>query len=353
MYPSKKAPSYGTFVKNFCEQLDSIGVKYDLSVANKRTNKASKAIGYFVFYISSFFKTLLGRYDIVYIHYPSYSSIAALLANKFKHRTLFVNVHGSDALPINGRQKWLEKNTRKAITIADKVIVPSTFFKQVVSEKYALPLEKMFVYPSGGVDSKLFFPYQEKEIETIRKKIGLDEEKFTVGFISRLYRAKGWDTFVSAVEKLKKYSNEMQFLIVGSGPDEEQLSKLIEDRQLKDMILRYPAQSQDKLVEYYNILDLFVFPTAAAESLGLVAVEAMACGVPVIASDFAAPKYYIQDGFNGYKFKLNDSADLARKIEQVYRTKNEIKELKRGALLTAEEYSTANCCKILHEILDN
>lgn len=323
-----------------------------MAVAVKRPNKIRKLLGYTSFYLTSFIKTLFGKYDVVYIHYPSYSAIAVLLAHRLRRRKLIVNVHGSDVLPLNDNQRRLEKNTRKAISMADKVVVPSIYFKQVVHEKYTFPLERIEVYPSGGIDSHVFFQYQEKDIIRVRKELGLDKKKFTVGFISRLYKEKGWKTFVNAIEKLKEYSDQMQFLVVGSGPDEDQLSKLIEDKQLGGMVYRFPAQPQERLADFYNILDIFAFPTAAAESLGLVAIEAMGCGVPVIASDFAAPKYYIKDGFNGYKFELKNSDDLAAKIEHVFKTRDTIDDLKEGALSTAEAYNSTNCCKTLRRILD-
>ncbi|MBQ8117277.1 MAG: glycosyltransferase family 4 protein [Lachnospiraceae bacterium] len=353
MFPSKKFPTYGTFIRNFCNQLDKIDIHHDKVVMYKQTNLIRKVLGYISFYFNSFFRTLLGNYDVIYIHYPSYSALAVLLANGFRKKSLYINVHGSDVFPTNKKQEKLEKNTRKAINQADKVIVPSEYFRRAVTEKYMYPREKIYVYPSGGVDFSVFHPFDNETIQSSRKKAGLDSNKITVGYISRLYRLKGWDTFVNAVEKLTDYYDKVQFIIVGSGPDEDDLVKMLEEKQLTNVVHRFPAQPQRELANYYNMLDVFVFAAAAAaESLGLVALEAMACGVPVFASDYAAPKYYVENGKNGYKFPLGDYEQLAVLIEKYINSSDQDRGLlKIGALSVAEQYNSEASEKILKGLM--
>lgn len=260
-------------------------------------------------------------------------------------------MHGSDVFPTNEKQRKLEINTRKAIRKADKVVVPSEYFKRVVIDKYKYPEGQIRVYPSGGVDLSVFYPFDVEKIKSLRIKMGLDPNKITVGYISRLYRLKGWDTFVNAVEKLSNYYGRVQFVMVGSGPDEDELNNTLAEKHLENVIHRFPAQPQEELANYYNVLDVFVFAAAAAESLGLVAIEAMACGVPVIASDYAAPKYYVEDGKNGYKFTLCDDKALADRIVHILNDQKELKILESGAIQTAEKYGTECIKSILKEII--
>lgn len=133
--------------------------------------------------------------------------------------------------------------------------------------------------------------------------------------------------------------------MVGSGEDDEHLKKrmITLPQEIQESIIRYPLLEQRKLAEIYNMLDIFVFPSTS-ESLGLVAIEAMACGTPVIASDYAAPKYYIVDHQNGLKFTKGNSEELADKICYFMSLKDsEIKKLQMGALLTGESY----CRKVI------
>ncbi len=332
--------------------MEEIGIDYSLAVAYKHDNVFGKIIGYILFYVFSFMKSFFGHYDIVYVHYPSYSAKMVLVAKKLRKMKLFVNVHGSDVIPITNKQKHQEKYTRKAIKYAEKVVVPSVYFKEVVSEKYCLDEKVIHVYPSGGINENVFYQYKKEKVLELRKRDVLDEQKFTVGFISRIYRTKGWDIFVEAVAKLKDYSDNIQYIIVGSGPDEPELNALISKYGLEKIIHRFPAQSQEKLADYYNILDIFVFATTAAESLGLVAIEAMACGIPVVASDFAAPRYYVTDGINGYKFKKGSSTELATRICYLHEHTNEVKKLSLGALKTAYEFKQNKVKETLRSILN-
>ena len=92
------------------------------------------------------------------------------------------------------------------------------------------------------------------------------------------------------------------------------------------------------------MLDVFVFPTtSASESLGLVAIEAMACGCPVIASDYAAPKYYIVDNYNGYKFRRGDGEELSQKVYLFFsKSQDEKERMSDNALKYSSRYASQN-----------
>ena len=79
----------------------------------------------------------------------------------------------------------------------------------------------------------------------------------------------------------------------------------------------------------------------------------MACGTPVIASDFAAPKYYIRDGENGYKIPVGDWRALANAVRSVRIDSLEYQYLREGALKTADRYSSLSVARGLEEILED
>ncbi|WP_241162441.1 glycosyltransferase [Enterococcus sp. ZJ1668] len=108
MYPSKKYPNYGVFVKNFYEQL-SLSEKTDIIYLHKTTSKVQKLIKYLEFYGKTFRQYAFGKYEVVYVHYAGYNAPPILLAKMFNKSTkLIVNVHGSDVTP--------EKNWKKRPT---------------------------------------------------------------------------------------------------------------------------------------------------------------------------------------------------------------------------------------------
>ena len=129
-------------------------------------------------------------------------------------------------------------------------------------------------------------------------------------------------------------------IIVGSGEYEEEMQRRISELGLERNVIRYPMMPQESLRDIYNILDIFIFPTEG-ESLGLVAIESMACGTPVIASDYSAPKYYIENGVNGFKFPLGDWKKLADRILMFIKEYRGNPILTEGALKTVELYKAS------------
>lgn len=332
MYPSEKFPSYGVFVRNFCHGLEQNGIDYDLAVMRKATGKVQKLLGYVKFYGGSFLKSLLGRYDLVYVHYASHSSPAVLLARKFRKFRLFCNLHGSDAVPENPGQEKMQRFTRSAVRQSQRVIVPSPYFKKLVSEKYSVPMEKIYVCASGGVDTGVFYPRAAEK-----------NDVFTLGYVGRISAGKGWDTLVEACALLDR---PYRLLVVGDGPERPQMEQLLRERNIPVTLL--PLQPQEKLPEIYSSLDAFAFPTQrAGESLGLVGLEAMACGVPVICSDFAAPADYVREGVNGFQFRVGDPKAMANAILRCMDTPLETENI----LATARQYRAEEVHKIMKNII--
>lgn len=343
MYPSKTAPSYGVFVKNFCKQLEELGISYDLAVMRKENSKIKKLFAYASFYCKSFFRSLLGKYDVVYVHYASHSSPGVLLARKLRKFCIFTNCHGSDVIPNKPGQASMQKNTRAILSLSKKIVVPSEYFKRIVSQKYSIPGDKIFVCASGGVNTKLFRPLPPTQNTT---------HPFTIGFASRIIPGKGWDTLLKACALLQ--DRDFRILLVGNGPEQETMLKMIDQLGLSQSVELPGLLPQQQLPDIHNRADVFVFPTQLQESLGLVALEAMACGCPVIASDFAAPADYVIDGVNGYKFPVGNAQALAD-VLQKFRTlpAQQRTDLEQGAFTTAQAYSyesvTAGLSKILLE----
>lgn len=355
MYPDKKHPSYGIFVKKFCNQLSSIGIEYYKSVMFKADSKISKIINYILFYINSIYKILFFDYDLIYIHYASHSSLPVLLTRFLRKKKIYVNVHGSDVVPENNKQKKSQKITKKILEVCDKIIVPSEYFLEYTAKKYNLKSEKFIIYPSAGVDSKVFYIKNRNH----DSKLGSEFENIkTFGFVGRISEGKGWDTFIDSIEIVFNNNTEFNsnFIIIGDGPQSNNLEALLRSKNLEHkVIFEKNLLPQNELSNFFNKLDFLVFPTRReGESLGLVALESMACGTPVISSDFAAPSYYITDSLNGYKFNLNDPESLAEVIVKANSIEiNKYKRMVDSAYYTASRYFEENIIDDFRSIFYN
>ncbi|WP_438763558.1 glycosyltransferase family 4 protein [Enterococcus sp. AZ194] len=331
MYPSTKYPNYGIFVKNFVDELSHIKKVKRISLT-KTENKYVKLLNYFFFYFNVWSHYVFGGYEAIYVHYAGYNCPPIILGRLFNKKTrLLVNVHGSDVTP----EKKLEEKTNFLTGIlvnkADLTIVPSEYFREIVVEKYGeVPI---YVSASAGVNLQLF---------NNEKKVVSKRTSFTIGYVGRIDEEKGWDILLMAFQKLVKVIPDARLIMVGSGAQEESANELIYHLGLTNFVERRQMLTQNELVEVYSSLDAFIFPSfRKGESLGLVGLEAMACGVPVIGSDFGGIKTYVQPGVNGFLFEPKDSDALERTMRAYYYLPESRKiELAKQALLTAKMYDS-------------
>ncbi len=349
LYPDASHPAYGTFVARFCEQLDALGIDYHKVVMHQTNRKLKKAFRYFRFYASSFFACLSRNYDTVYVHYASHSAPGVLLAGVFRKFRLITNVHGSDVDPQTAMHRIFQFFTKKLIARSDSIVVPSEYFRSHVAEKYGYPIERITVYPSGGVQPIFFRAPGEEAGEASLQRFGLRKDAFRVGFAGRLVPIKGWDTFVEAAALLHEEFPNFQFVMVGSGAGEAKLEEL--RGELPFDLIRFPLLGQERLALLYSCLDVFAFPTRG-ESLGLVGLEAMASGAALVAGDCSAPRYYITHGVNGLKFPPGDARGLAEAIKTYYLLPEEQKkQMLAQARQTALAYTPDKIQRILETIL--
>lgn len=341
MYPSEEYPAFGSFVKQFYDiSTDFFDVK--LVTITKKTNIFLKMLDYMILYIRIVINILFFKYDFVYVHFLSHVGLPVLICRKIKKFNLIVNAHGSDVLPIKKTGVLMQRITKKMVIISNKIVVPSSYFKEVVSEKYSIGLNKIFVYPSGGVSPNVFYPFNDKEKELIYKNLNLKHFNYFC-FASRIDDGKGWEVLIEAIFLLKKenlsFFEKNKFFMIGSGSKENELDELIKKYELSKYIIRTKSLSREQLAKYFNISKWFIFPTYLQESLGLVGLEAMATATPIIVSDYAGPSTYIKNLKNGLTFEVKNSIDLKNKLIEAASINNEqYLKMCESALETARDF---------------
>lgn len=329
MYPSEKFVRYGIFVKNFEKALQN---EYYIEklVLTQKESISSKLIGYLYLYfkiLNLIFKAK--KKNIIYAHFPLHFSPALWFLNFFKNK-IILNFHGSDLI-YDKKFKKLLSVFLKSLIKNKFIVVPSNYYKQKIVTTYNLNSEKVFVYPSGGINTDVF-----------KKKSVKKSTAFTLGFVSNFIESKGWKVFLTAVEKIveKKLIPNIEVILIGDGPDKLSIDKFLQRGLINNEVIS--NLSQDELSLKYNEFDLFIFPTyRKAESLGLVGLEAMACGTPVIAGKVGGPMGYIDHGNNGFLFEKKDSEDLINKILYYFNLSKKEKEIiKFNAIQTATNYES-------------
>ena len=195
-----------------------------------------------------------------------------------------------------------------------------------------------------GVDHIVFSP---GERAAARRWLGLANQPIIL-FAGRIQAHKGVDVAIRALAKLPENvaagQGPPELLVVGGpsgrrGADELLgLRRIVSDLALEERVHFLPAQPHATLAGFYRAADVLVMPSRS-ESFGLVAAEAQACGLPVVASDVGGLRYVIEDGRSGVVVDKLEPGDFAGAILSVLDDPEAITRLSRGAVANAEKFS--------------
>ena len=349
MYPSSANPTFGVFVQKFERGITEQGEHFTQKaiISRRSATTVQKFCRYGRFFVDIFNGITKRNYDIIYVHYILQTALLLFPFLPFIRRKIILNVHGEDVLPRHIFHKCVAKYLLPVIMRKSAlVVVPSGSFKEIVLKKFNVKPEKVFISPSGGVNFDVFN-------ETTQ--VGSPLRQYDVGYVSRIDAEKGWDTYIEAIRifKIKYPQLPLKALMVGNGDESAKKDALIEKYQLAEVIQSIDSVDQKGLARVFNNINLMVFPTRLPESLGLVGLEALACGTPVIGSDMRSLKDYITEGINGFIFHSNAPEELATKI-YTYLTldlKSKI-IMSQNAIKKAAEFEKRSISKNLYKKLE-
>lgn len=352
MYPSDEFPSYGVFVKNTEAILKD--EQHDVSriVMQKRTGKFAKLIAYTKHYFRILARGLTGSHDVIYVHYAAHNAFPLLLLKKLKPQTrIITNVHGSDVVPEVPSQEKFQGAVKALLEASDRVITPSYYYERLVKEQFGTTTP-IRVFPSGGVNQEVFHPRPSSRVEDLNEfSLSISYKYF--GYVGRLDVGKGWDHLIHAyavvLASQPQLKTSHRLVVVGSGKDEIAFKQLVQNLGLEEFIQHIPLVSQQQLAKLYPLFELFIFPTTRkGESLGLVGLESMASGTPILASRIGGILDYVKNGQNSWLFEPGNAKDLSEKWQEVYKLPQEQFETVRAqALITADAYNPKHLRKQL------
>ncbi len=250
--------------------------------------------------------------DVALTHYALTSGQAGFLASLLGGRYT-VTFHGSD-LRISRRLSKLVASRASAVV--------------AVSNWIAEKLRKMGIRADrvipGGVDGSLFSSLPSRE--EIRREMGLEGK--VVLSVGALTEAKGFD-LIPDIAALVNRELEATFLIVGEGPLAPKIEKRASSLGVRDKVRLLGRRSFEETVKLYRAADLLLHP-ARHEGYGLVALESLAAGTPVVAADVEGLRDVVMDGVDGFLTPRSAEA-MAKKVLILLRDENLREEMaKRG-----------------------
>lgn len=280
------------------------------------------------------------RPDIVHSHHPFLIGDTALriafrrhVPLVFTYHTLYE--HNTHYVPGDSEalKRFVIKLSAGYASLADHVFAPSeSVAKLLVERGVETPIDVM---PTGIP----MWKFSTGDGAAFRKKRGIPEEVFLAGTVGRLAPEKNLLFLGKSVAAFLKAERRAHFLIAGDGPLKEEILALFEKEGVLGRLHLAGGLGGQELSDAYHAMDVFTF-ASQSETQGMVLVEAMAAGVPVLAVDACGVRDVVGEGVNGRLLPVEDSAAFSETLLWFASLpQKEINRMKEAARKTAERFS--------------
>lgn len=246
------------------------------------------------------------------VHTRNWAAIDGVIGAKLAGvKCIIHGEHGREATDPAGAN-LIRRKIRKGLNpfISGFVTVSHDLRRWLIND-VGIP-EKKVIQIINGVDTNKFAPQKNKK--SLREKFGFDVDAFLIGTVGRLDPVKDYQTLIKAFATLTTNTykiNKIKLLITGSGPEEQEFKKMAAEIGVEDRI--YFLGERSDIPELMQSMDVFVLPSIA-EGVSNTILEAMACGLPVVASRVGGNKELVDDGKTGFLFAAGDYKELANRL---------------------------------------
>jgi D-inositol-3-phosphate glycosyltransferase len=267
------------------------------------------------------------HYDLIHSHYWMSGLAAEMLSDAWGRTPIIQMFHTLGEMKNRVARNEVEREgsyrlegERHVLGRVDLIIAATPAEQAQLEWLYKADMRKVQVV-TPGVDTGHFYPIPSDEA---RQYIGLTSEARMILFVGRIEPLKGLDTLIKAVAclRVKDLAEPVHLIVIGgdpeAAPDEMsaemiRIQRMCDDLTVGKMVAFLGKRSQDTLPYYYSAAEVVVMPSHY-ESFGMVALEAMACGTPVIASEVGGLAFLVQDGVTGYHVPDGDDEALCDKL---------------------------------------
>lgn len=305
----------------------------------------------------------LYSFDVIHVHHPILIGYTALYLGKkygipvmYTYHTRYEQYLHYLAPYYNLQNRYLREQNRllrqaqgKILSVSEQKLVPKyikTFTKHCdLVFAPTLLMKEHLIYQGSNTEIKLLptglketsFKPNMKEVKKIRDKY-IGDNQFLFCTVSRLEREKNLSFLIKGMKELKnQYQDRFRLLILGDGTKREELEKEVIALGMKEQIIFVGTVSQDEITNYYKACDLFVF-SSKSETQGIVLLEAMAVGLPVVAVKASGVNDIVKNQINGF-ITEEDEKEFSDTIHKLMSNKKHYEETAAGAYTTAREYS--------------
>jgi glycosyltransferase involved in cell wall biosynthesis len=256
--------------KNFINALKENNINFVVA-------ELKKSILFFkiVFIFDILIKVFLFRPDIIVCSHINFSSIGYFFKKFFKKEYL-ITIYGIEA--------WEIKNSLKIKSFkeAKMIIAVSNYTKERLISQISDVREKIFILPNA-VNGEKFYPHEKPQNLLSEYNLSKNDKIIiTVARLSASEKYKGYDKVITSLSYVIREIPEVKYILIGDGNDIERIKNLIKELKLENRVIL--TGRVENLLDYYNLGDVFAMPSKG-EGFGIVFLEALACGKPVIAGN--------------------------------------------------------------------
>ncbi|WP_431088289.1 N-acetyl-alpha-D-glucosaminyl L-malate synthase BshA [Paenibacillus sp. 8b26] len=291
---------------------------YDLSLATKMAQVAQ-----------------MKNLDVLHVHYAVPHAVCAYLAKEMvgDHLKVVTTLHGTD-ITVLAQDESLKDLIRLAINKSDAVTAVS---KDLIRETIdALEITRPIDLTYNFVDKRVYYP---RDAAALRRDFALPNEKIMM-HISNFRPVKRVGDVLDIFERVQR-KIPAKLLLVGEGPDLPKIRCKIESLGLQDKV--FFLGKQDQIAEVISMADVLLLPSEK-ESFGLVALEAMACGVPTIGSEAGGVPELVVHGSTGYLAEIGNTERMAEYAVQLLSDEAMTERFREACLVRAR---TVFCDKLI------
>lgn len=271
------------------------------------------------------------HYDLIHSHYWMSGIAAISLQESWKtpiihmYHTLGLMKNRIAQSPAEIEGDYRIEGERKVLSHADCIVAATLAEKSQLEFLYEAPSSKIAVIPPG-VDTSRFYPIPKDEAKEI---INVDNSGHMILFVGRIEPLKGIDLLIQAIARIQTNGDlaccPHSLAIIGGEPhvspeemnaEMARLQDMVSELGIKNLVVFLGKQDQTMLPYYYSAAEVVVMPSHY-ESFGMVALEAMACGTPVVASQVGGLSFLVRDGETGFVVPGKDVEKLANYLVQI------------------------------------
>jgi glycosyltransferase involved in cell wall biosynthesis len=308
MWPSRRTPHSGVFVERQVRALRSLGAEVTIAATPRRGGSPAASLAKYGALAWRGWRGARARPQAVLAHYVFPTGAIGLAVGRRARAPVAVVAHGTDVSRHVPRSRLVTRATGAVLRRAHLVVGVSG---SVVEDAVALgaPRERTAAIDMG-YDESVFFPRPREEA---RSRLGLPAGKTIALFVGSLVEAKGIGVLLEAAARLRDSRPALSWILVGGGREQGRWEARARAAGLAGTVRFAGPRPPEEVTWWLAAADLVVMPSLR-EGFGLAALEAMACGLPVVASSTGGLAALIADGETGLLVPAGDAGSLAAAV---------------------------------------